>query len=843
MSAVRSRPFAPFAIAAALLPVLACLVVPSQAAAAPKVSLADKSQAKALETNKLKVKLGKIGPGRYAVTAKKGGKAIARPAKGRIGKRPKTVSLTLTKSGAQAISGCSKHTIALGAKVGKKTYRGSGTLVNDPKECPKPKPYTGPEIDTPNSSRCDVIETRFCLQPFPNDFYTVEDPDTETGRRVAIDERSMPDNVRGNEIDPTDINRADGFSPGQPIVLKVPGLDDQATLDANGTVDITDLGAYREAAQRIVVIDADTGERHPIFTEMDAVAEDDADRVLWIRPATNFLEGHRYIVALRDLRDADGDVIEPSPAFKVLRDRLITTQEAIEDRRPAMDDIIATLQDSGIQRKTLYLAWDFTVASGESLAGNRVLEMRDDAFAELGDTNLADGIVQGDSPDFQVTSVTDYTPEANANLLRRVEGTIDVPCYLNVDGCPPGATFDWASDDAVVPTFNDAFRVQVPFVCTIPRSVVDNGTLDPARPSLYGHGLLGSRNEVGGGTGQNISLMANEHNFSFCAVNWDGFSSDDQGSVVASLTDLSNFPRIADRVQQGYVNFMYLGRAMIHPDGLGSDPAFQVDPDDGGPTSAGSVFDTTELFYDGNSQGGILGGALTALAPDFTRASLGVPGMNYSTLIQRSVDFDEYAEGVFDGSTDTDFGLYDNYDDQLELPLVLSVTQMMWDRADSNGFAQHMTDEPYPNTPEHQVLMQLAYGDHQVSNLTAEVEARTIGAEYYSPTLVPGRHWADEDLFGLDPIAEGSTGSALVYWDGGPKAYEGTIGLGTDPAPLVNLPPREIDGFGDDPHSYPRRDVAARVQKSDFLQVDGEFSGCGGEPCFSNGWDGETGLP
>ncbi len=34
---------------------------------------------------------------------------------------------------------------------------------------------------------------------------------------------------------------------------------------------------------------------------------------------------------------------------------------------------------------------------------------------------------------------------------------------------------------------------------------------------------------------------------------------------------------------------------------------------------------------------GILGGALTAIAPDFTRAALGVPAMNYSVLLPRSV--------------------------------------------------------------------------------------------------------------------------------------------------------------------------------------------------------------
>ena len=43
-----------------------------------------------------------------------------------------------------------------------------------------------------------------------------------------------------------------------------------------------------------------------------------------------------------------------------------------------------------------------------------------------------------------------------------------------------------------------------------------------------------------------------------------------------------------------------------------------------------------------------MGGALTALAPDFDRAVLGVPGMNYSTLLRRSVDFDALRRGRAD---------------------------------------------------------------------------------------------------------------------------------------------------------------------------------------------------
>src|SRR3712207_6947641 len=45
-------------------------------------------------------------------------------------------------------------------------------------------------------------------------------------------------------------------------------------------------------------------------------------------------------------------------------------------------------------------------------------------------------------------------------------------------------------------------------------------------------------------------------------------------------------------------------------------------------------------------------------SPDHQRAALGVPGMNYSTLLRRSVDFDTYAEGNIEGF-ESAAGLYD----------------------------------------------------------------------------------------------------------------------------------------------------------------------------------------
>jgi hypothetical protein len=328
--------------------------------------------------------------------------------------------------------------------------------------------------------------------------------------------------------------------------------------------------------------------------------------------------------------------------------------------------------------------------------------------------------------------------------------------------------------------------------------------LNPARPSLYGHGLLGSAGEISAG---NIKAMANEHNFVFCATDWAGFSTLDLPTVASAIVDLSNFHKIPDHAQQGFLNFMYLGRLMIHPNGFTSNAAFQL--------NGQSVINRTRLFYDGNSQGGIMGGSLTALAPDFNRAVLGVPGMNYSTLLQRSSDFDPMYSQF----------LYPNYPNELERQLIFSLMQTLWDRGEANGYAHHMTYKPYANTPAHTVLLHEAFGDHQVANVTTEVEARTIDAFLRTPSLDPGRHSDNPSFYGIPQVpAFPFNGSAFVVWDSGSPT-----------PPTTNTPPRA----GADPHSHPRSDVKARIQKSDFLQINGALTDpCGPGPCYANGYTG-----
>ena len=130
------------------------------------------------------------------------------------------------------------------------------------------------------------------------------DRSTDTGRRLNLDVDSMPRNSSGLPIDPSEYNRSDGFSPGQLIVTKVPGLDTPEAFRRTGAVPVTDLARSFDRGQPIVVINARTHRRHLIWSELDSNPTDPADVALLIRPAVNLEEGTRYIVALRNLRDA-----------------------------------------------------------------------------------------------------------------------------------------------------------------------------------------------------------------------------------------------------------------------------------------------------------------------------------------------------------------------------------------------------------------------------------------------------------------------------------------------------------------------------------------------------------
>lgn len=731
------------------------------------------------------------------------------------------------------------------------------------------------ELPGVDRAACDPLDPAHCLLPFPSNWHTVVDELSVTGRRVRFTVEAMPQNVAGKPIDPSAWNLNDGFSPGAAAITLVPDLDlhrSWGTTEraiANGSLrrvedrdHIADIGRYQHADAPILILNTRTGERHPFWSELDTHPETTAERsTLILRPAVNYTYGDRYIVILRNLKGAQGNLLVAPETFRGFRDGQpppLTDTSPTAVRHRQIDALLdeAMQLDATILRGEVHLAWDFTVASRENIT-ERVLHMRDTVFTELGDTNLYDGggVDRGDGIAPTVLGLTVNDVE---HLGRRViSGRLLVPNFLthdveidnrlHSDGQAAAGLYrllDLNNDG--IPERNpveDFFTV--PFDCQVPTGAAINGREPwkhelPLEPVLYAHGLLGRRLEAFSTSTEDLLLDG----FVVCATDWLGMSRADLPNVATILGDLTLFPTLVDRSQQGFIAKLLLARWMAHPDGLSSIAEVQGLS----PIASGHV------EFVGNSQGAIMGGALMTVALDFRRGMLGVPGMNFSTLLNRSVDF----EGVYS------VGLYAGYPDKIEQQIAFGLMQMLWDRSETNGYAAHTTTGSTRTTAK-QILLQVGFADHQVANVSAEVEARTMGASLVTP-LVPDTlhaagtgntlHWSLEPQFMLPGVAFNASqnatgmmiwrdtngepvhGSALVYWYGvgnqtsppAPAAGKNPLPPGNPTPPNGNLPPRD----GHDPHEQPRRDDAASRQLHHFLRTGELLEVCGGAPCLTS---------
>ncbi len=626
------------------------------------------------------------------------------------------------------------------------------------------------ELTVDNPDRCEFIGDG-CMLPFPSDYMTVADSSTPTGRRVNISSASMPANSDGVHVDTSHMNLNDGFSPGAAGLVLIPGLDPVAS----NLPPITNIGASLKPDSATVVIDATTGELWPHWAEIDSNAAPGEDPGLFIRPAKNYTNGDRIVIGIRNLVGKDGKAIEPTDVFRAYRDRLKSNVPEVEARRPAMEQVFSDLEAAGVARDDLVIAWDFTVISTKNLTGP-LLAMRDDAFTKLGDV----------APKFTVDTVT----REDDRKRTVIEGTYEVPLYLTGDGSP-GQGLNLV-DGAETPTQNGTFTSS--YRCQI----TDTTTADkPGAGVVYGHGLLG---DIGQVTSAGPSLLADKYGYVICGTRLIGMAAGDVNNTIAALSDFSRFYTLADRLLQGHLNTLFLGRLMKASDGFVSDPAFRSADDR-------PLLNTDELYYYGISQGGIMGPATTAVSLDWDRGVFGVPGVNYSTLLNRSADFTKFQ-----------MVLNPAYPNKLDQAILLLVAQMLWDRGEGDGYVNYFTN-PLPGVNKKVGLIQEALGDHQVANVATDVMARSMGASVHWPAYAEGRSIDVVPSWGI-PHIEGYPfgGSATVMFDSGAEI-----------PPPTNTPP----SVGEDPHEDVRRAPAAYDQIAAFLQPDGVvIDTCNGGPCI-----------
>jgi hypothetical protein len=667
------------------------------------------------------------------------------------------------------------------------------------------------------STTCQPYTSTPCLFPFPDNRLTKPDKGSATGLVLNLPQAAMPVSSSGVQINVGPYNQADGFSPGSAILLHIAQLDTQKALDKTKAVGLLNLSAYTAKNAPIMVINEKTGKRQMIYTQLDANATSAATTNLMIEPGSNWQDGQTYVVVLRNLKNANGKLIKAPSWFEKLRDgkKLPAAERSQAKRYKTIFKLLAKAKVA--QNDTLYAAWDFTVTSSKDVSG-RLLAIRNSAFAQLGDTDLSSGVVTGSAPAETVTSDTPTT-FANGATGNVVIGTFQVPCYLQICGDSATTGFNYTSTGLyATPTQQPGNVGTADFECVIPSTATPS---NKARIVLYGHGLLGSMDEV---TDAPIAQLATTYNMVMCATNWWGLAQDDQTFDTKAVTNLNYFPVMVDRLQQGVLNALFLGRLMDNTGGFASDPHFEQ----GGQP----VIDTANLYYDGNSQGGIFGGITTAVSPDIRRAVLGVTGEDYANmLVQRSTDFGAPTTvGTFSWLLWADYA----QNNSARYTMTLDLMDQLWDRADPVGYVQGLATNPLPGTPHHAVLMQIAYGDHQVSMYAGADEARSIGADAYEPSgtsasaLTPGggRNSNDNLFYGLKPVpSSGYTGSVIEVWDSGP-------GHTLNP-PVGNIPPTD-SATNIDPHPDPRATPLAQQQISDFLQPSGTFVNVCNGPCHSS---------
>ena len=588
-------------------------------------------------------------------------------------------------------------------------------------------PTTGPQLLA--GQDCDSLVPEHCGFPMPSNVYLADDatpdPLRPTHKHVAFGATTLPTYDGTNHLDPATFADHDGFAPSMTPMTYLAGAT------ATGLPSQLHLEQSIAKDSATILLNADTGELVPHFSEIDMSGIDEDQRALLIHPMVRLAPATRYIVAIRHVVDASGAVIPASPAFAALRDGTSSADFSVGRRRALYADIFAKLATAGIDKSDLQIAWDYSTSSKDNDT-KRMIAMRDDALATVGD--------QG--PDYTITSVID---NPSAHVRRRILGSMTVPLYLS-DANVGGHMIVGADG---LPAKNGT--AQFPFEVNIPNSVANAASGAPLLQN--GHGLFGRMSE---GEDGYLTQFADDYGYVAFSINLLGMDETEPDYILNNVLfhDLGLFQHSVDRQHQGLVDELLLMRLMKGK--FVNDPNVQF--------NGHSAIDGARVYYRGDSQGGIFGTTYMSLTTDVTRGMLGEPGMPYSLLLNRSKDFAGF-QGI----------LHIVYKDQRDVQIAISLLDLMWERTEPDGYAASITHDMFPSTPEHRVLIEAAIGDYQVTPLGAEIIARAVGAKNVAPV--------NREVYGLPDADAPIDGSAIAEYT-----------FPVDPAPETNVPPTGADG-------------------------------------------------
>lgn len=551
------------------------------------------------------------------------------------------------------------------------------------------------------------------LLNFPDDYFTVDDPDSMTGLRIhAVPGDNLVADAMGFELLFADLSTLDGAGVTAGGSMTFSAAIDPATLPPSG-------GGSGGVDAGLLLINLDDPESDPIDVEWELVAEEAgaARTTLAVLPFVPLQPKALHALVLTTaVRDEAGDCIAPSETMRTLLTggsdmpdlaRLSTRFDTLAERLTTM----GAIEDVGDISAALTFTTQHTVEDSITIAAD--IRGREFAYAAEGDC---------------VDSGSGY---------RTCEGSFTAG--------------DYRVDDRYVDDTD--LSVQADYTLNV-TTYLPGGEGDGPWPAIiFGHGLGGDRQQAAALAA--VAAAAGRAVISIDAANHGEHPDQDDGGLIGALLAFAPFFGIsgaspADFVMDGLqlrdnwrqstydkLQLVEVIRAGIDADGDGSDDLLIDD-----------------LTYLGVSLGGIMAAEFVALSNDVEVAFPVVPGSRVTGIISDGEMFSVIITALRGMATDGDVARF--------FPLLQTVV----DRGDSGAYARHMVLDRLPghDAVQPQVLMSMAIGDTIVPNTANTFFARAMGLPHVGDELLAIGSVAHEPTLPVsDNVADGVTGGVFQY--------------------------------------------------------------------------------
>ncbi|MFT5137790.1 MAG: hypothetical protein ACI8XV_002832 [Arenicella sp.] len=537
-------------------------------------------------------------------------------------------------------------------------------------------------LNTQAEQTCHPLSIATCTLPFPSNFYTQDDPDSNTGKRVDLKGSLLSQSVEYKIANFTSANAfkgASGFSAAGPIMFELTNDFDENSLPIDG-------------GNAVLVFDQESGLALPIRSKKYHYAENNrfehSAHIIEIFPRARFEFGHTYTAVITNhLLTLNGKPFPSIPAINGLISQTATWQGAL-----SMQTALQQLEQFGIKPEQVVTFVEFTI--GDEQTNNEQL------------FNLIEKVSQQQHPVRNLkTHQINIWPYAAS-----ITGQVKLSDFRQANG-----QVDFSADAQSHEDWVD-FLMMLPISSKYGKSPI----------AIYGHGV-GVVKETMLLT---VAFSNAKRGIASIAIDQPnhGSRSQQDGGNIFSILKPEKFTHLSGMVSQSTLDMtsllMAIQTSLAELDVAPSGKKWwhRLWYSDGIDTPD---IDIERIHYQGTSMGGVLGTGFVASAKNLKSAFLQVSGVGISNILTHSILFESFGfENLIPDNASAG-----------EAALFMQLLQQEFNKADAINFA-HYIKQPIHGRSPRKLVLQYGLGDRVVYNPASEALAEIVDLPLIVPSLI-----------------------------------------------------------------------------------------------------------